>query len=288
MLDRLVFYNHFGAGDLFESREFIKEIMQKIPAEQYFYAHGKSPRMFADIPNLEYSQVSEIMNGVAPYVKDNNNLYINTWIGRDGKYVLPQVGCIIDRNYEMFNDIIFDLGYGLLDKSLYEYLPQVDFSKFEINSVDDFVKSNSTTQKILLCNGWVGSEQAKNFDFTPMITFIAEKNPDKLFLVTQELDEWADNIIFTSDITKTSDGFDLNEISYLAKFVDVIIGRKSGPFVFAHNKEVWYDGSKKSLSFTYAKHSSHFVLSDELPLQKFWSPATDFQGVVDKIGEVIG
>lgn len=289
MYDKLIFYCHFGAGDLFESREFVKEIMRIIPAGEYFYAHGKSPRMFLDIPELKYMTVTPEMSAVDKFKIDGNTLYINTWIGRDGRYVLPQVGCVIDKNYEMFNDILTGLGYPNLSKPYLEYLPVVDFSYFYTEKIDEFLPNMADSLKVLVCNGPVQSSQAENFNFDIPIRLLAEEHPEVSFIVTELTQSLVkNNITSTSRIIQhPSYGFDLNEISYLAKFCDIIIGRKSGPFVFAHNRDVWYNGNKKSLSFTYAKHSSHFVQEDTLPLRKYWSPATRAEDVVKEIERLL-
>lgn len=286
MYDSLVFYNSFGAGDLFESREFIKEIMSTVEASEYFYCHSKNSRMFSDIPNLKYNSIDGRMSASVPFSVIDNRLFINTWIGHNSKYVLSQVGCVIDKNYEMFNDTLRKLSLPLLSKPFIEYLPTVDFSYFNTKSIDKFFSRNKYKKSVLVCNGTVNSNQADNFDMSIPIKVVAAENKDTLFLTTQEITTSIENIVPCHTITNSEDGFDLNEISYLAGYVDVIVGRKSGPFVFAHTKDVWYS-NKKSLSFTYAKHSSHFVQSDDLPLKKYWSPCTKAQEVIEEIGKVI-
>lgn len=287
MYDKVVFYCHFGNGDLFESREFVKDMMNIIPAKHYYYAHGKNKRMFIDFPNMGFTEITEDMNGMKDCSIKDNNLYLNTWIGRDSKYVLHRVGCVIDKSFEMFNDILDKYKLGKLTKGLLEYIPNPNYGYFQTNSIDKYLRETIGRNKILVCNGWVGSMQAQNFDFTPAIESVAANHSGMDFLVTQKFETQLSNIKFTSDLIKTNDGFDLNEISYLAKFVDVIIGRKSGPFVFAHTRDVWYDGDKKSLSFTYEKTSSHFLLQSDLPLHKFWSPATTTETVIDAMENVI-
>jgi hypothetical protein len=285
MYDKLIFHCSFGSGDLFESREFIKEIMQIIPANEYFYAHGKNKRMFEDIQNLQYTTVTEDMVATDKFKIIDNTLLLNTWIGRDGKYVLSQVGCVISKNYEMFNDILSSIGVSKLSRPYLDYIPQLDYSVCKTDRIDRFIEKHPE-QKILVCNGIVNSMQAENFDLTSDIEQVSRKYSDKLFIVTN-VSFPGDNVVSTQEIIKSDDFFDLNDISYLATKCDVIIGRKSGPFVFAHNRDVWYDGSKKSLSFTYAQHSSHFVEENTLPLQKFWSPATKDDDVIREIERVI-
>lgn len=286
MYSSVVFYNHFGAGDLWESREFIKEIMTTIPAEEYYYCHQRNPRMFEDIPNLKYNPVDSRMKEKNPFVVIDNRLFINTWIGRDSKYVLPRVGCVIDKNYEMFNDTLVRSGNPKLSKPYIEYLPTFDYTKLNRKPIDKFVKSCKGKRLVLFCNGNVNSMQAENFSFEDVIYRLSLIYKDSVFVVTQALPIKTDNIFYTGDVIRSTDGFDLNDISYLATKVDAIVGRKSGPFVFAHSKEVWYS-DKKSISFTYAQHSSHFVQGDSLPLRKYWSPATKVDEVTKRIVEAL-
>lgn len=186
----------------------------------------------------------------------------------------------------MFNDILTEAGEPILSKPYLEYLPTVDYSYFHTKDVDKFISEHKDQKKVLICNGNVQSLQAFNFSFMNTIYSLAYKYKDIVFIITQGLPVQEDNIFPTDYVIKSEGGFDLNEISYLANFVDIIIGRKSGPFVFAHPKEVWYS-NKKSLSFTYGREASHFVLEDTLPLRKFWSPAQDEQEVLKVIEDVI-
>lgn len=288
MIDRLFFYSHFGAGDLFESREFVRDIMDFVPANQYIYAHTKNPRMFIDMPNLGYSKITQKMNVTLPYVKEGKDLYINTWIGRNSKYVLSKIGCVIDKSYEMFSDILKDLSLPAFRFPFIEYIPMVDYSYLHTENIDRFIEEHRNKYKtiVLICNGKVFSMQAENFDFTPVISDLAFRRKDCLFLTTEHTGIEMTNLFNVPNIIKAVDLFDLNEISYLATLVDVIVGRKSGPFCFAHNRDVWYS-NKKSLSFTYAEHSSHFIQGNKMPLRKYWSPAIDQKEVIRKIEEVI-
>ena len=287
MFDKVVFFNHFGNGDLFESREFVRELMQILPAEEYQYAHAKNKRMFSDFPELKKVDLNNNTNVNRGLYKVDNTLYINTWIGRDSSYVLPNIGCVVDMNLKMFNDMLRHGNLPQLRKSFEHYVPEVDFSYFGKDELDERMSAFEGKKKVLICNGRVFSLQAENFNFTPIIKFLISKHTDTEFFVTQKIDVERENLHFTEDITKTEDGFDLNEISYLATKCDVIIGRKSGPFVFAHPVDVWNDGRKRSLSFTYGKEASHFVRQDIFPLRKHWSPEVSYHGVVTDIERVL-
>ena len=94
-------------------------------------------------------------------------------------------------------------------------------------------------------------------------------------------------IVYTSKFIKTEDGFDLNEISYLSLFTDTIIGRCSGPHVFAQVLDNWMNPNKKSISFTYTIEGSHFVLMQPLKMKKYWSSANNPDIVFRHISEII-
>lgn len=288
MLDKLIFYNHFGAGDIFESREFVKEYMKKIPAKEYFYAHGKNSKILSDIPLLKFMEVTPLMDAMKPFIRKENSLYINTWIGRDGKYVLPGIGCTVEYLFLMHNEILKWIGKEPLEKVPEEYIPDIDYSFYEgTRSVSKFCNEN-TERKILISNGPVQSNQAFNFNFDPSIDMLADRYPDILFILTSGSTVQKDNVLFTSDIISGAEGFDLNEISLLSTYCDTQIGRNSGPHVFSQVRRNWFDSNKVSLSFTYQKTGSHFVLTDELPMKKFWSPLVDTDEVFYVMGEVVG
>ncbi len=286
MNDAVVFYNHFGNGDIFESREFVKEYMEKIPAKDYYYAHGKPPRILADIPELQFTDVTEIMDGMNAITLVNGTIYINTWIGRDGRYVLPGIGCTVEKLYEMHNDILTALGIRRLEKEMFDYIPNIDYSYYNISYVQEFLDDHPK-QKVLISNGNVYSNQAVNFDFTPAVDMLAKVMPEVTFILTQDADISRDNVIFTSDIIETDDGFDLNEISYLSIFCDTHVGRSSGPHVFAQVRENWLDSNKVSLSFTNMECASHFVWRLQTNMKKRWSGSTDVAGVYQAMFDAV-
>lgn len=283
---KVIFYNHFGNGDIFESREFVKEYMEKIPADNYYYAHGKNPRILADMPELQFTEVTDVMKAIHAAVITDDILYINTWIGRDGRYVLPGIGCVVENLYHMHNAILEGLGFEPLQKDMFDYVPSIDYSYYDTSTIDAFCKEHPD-RKVLISNGPVHSNQANNFDFTPIIEMIAMTFPEITFIITSPADVQKDNIFFTSDIIRTDDGFDLNEISYLSLFCDTHIGRNSGPHVFAQVRENWLDETKASLSFTYQKVASHFIYGLSVEMQKYWSPCTDALEVHDVMSRVI-
>lgn len=287
MYDNVYFYCHFGAGDVFESREFVKAWMKLVPARKYFYAHGKHPSILADIPELNYCEVTPLMGGMNDVYTVGNDLYVNTWIGRDGSYVLPGIGCVVEQHYRMHNNLLSKVTDKRLPGEPYQYLPTLDYSYYKTDTIDKFVKDYGDADKILISNGPVQSCQADNFDFTPAIQILADKYPNKLFIATQFISELTLDNLFYTNLLIEKQGFDLNEISYLSSFCNKIVGRSSGPFTFASTLQNWNDPNKTFISFTYTWWGSSFAVNQPTQAKKLWTSETSIESIVDVISKGI-
>lgn len=286
--DKICFYSHFGNGDLFNSREIVRDIVQSNPST-YFYAHSKSPRMFADIPQITHSKLYDFMRSDKAYIiGQENDLYINTWIGRDPKYVLPGIGCTLPNYIAMFQEILKEVGLKPLQGDEIDYIPQIIFKYFEISGVDKFLKEHGRENNVLICNGNSQSNQSINFSFEPVIIRLVNDLPQYKFIITEPINYSADNLFYTGDITKTSDGFDLPEISYLSLNCNPIIGRPSGPCVFCQTIENMYL-SRNKVFLIFSKHINSASLSFSKNLMRilYHSTATDEESVYNNIKSVV-
>lgn len=287
MYNKVIFYCHFGNGDIFESREFVKRWINLVPADEYYYSHGKDTRILLDMPNVKFKSATEHMLQTRGIWDDRNgNLYVNTWIGRDWRYVLPGIGCTVERLLDMHNDMLSVYSLGRMDEPVINYVPTIDYSAYNIGGVDKFVSSNKN-EMIFIDNGLVQSSQAENFDISPAIEYVSSNNPDKTFIVTHRVDFDNSNVVYTGDIIGSNTLFDLNEVSYISRFCTTLIGRNSGPHVFSQVRENVSDSNKKLLSFTYHPLGSSFVVNTDVKITKYWSGATDDINVINKMEEVI-
>lgn len=299
VFDTVIFYNHFGNGDLFNSREFIKELIQKGLGKRYIYAHAKSKAMFQDIPEIErmFPVPSHCQTHSHYKVLDNDTLgltlYLNTWIGVESKYVLPGIGCTIEKNLERYNAILKELELSFrLDQNTIEYLPKIDYGKLDqekLENIDKFMLNYPTVDNIvLISNGDVQSNQAQNFDFTPIIQRLVNTYPDNLFITTQDTGIIASNLTTTADIINTYNLFDLNYISYLSTYCDVIIGRASGPYCFTQIYENMLDPFKTFLTFSYTPEGAYFLLDRSgIGANTSWSSETSTEGVFNEICKIL-
>jgi len=282
MLDNLCFYNHYGNGDIFESREFVREIITKFPADNYIYYIARPPRLMLDIPEILTDNVNFppfLSNGNA-FQRVNNDLYINTWIGRDSKYVLPGSACTLEKLYEMYNDILGEINGSKLDKEPIDYLTTVNYSLFDISKINEFMESNLNSKKVYINNGLVYSLQADNFSMNDSIVRLADKYKNILFFTSDLVYIDRDNIINANDFTQSS--VNLMELSYLSTFCDMIIGKNSGPHVVTWTRENCFS-NKINITFSYKKECEHFVYSTPITMKKYWTSSTDAFTFIDDI-----
>ena len=286
MYNSVVWYNFLGNGDIFNSKEFIRKMMQIIPAKEYYHASAKSPRILDDIDNLIPITLNNYCDNAKHFQIVDNNLYMNTWIGLDSKYVLPGIGCTIEKNLERYNWILHEIGINeQLDYSnIFNFIPQVSkISEESFQKIKLFLISHKNP--ILISNGDVWSDQAENFNFSPIIKRVCEEFSTTRFILTENANLFLPNITYTEDIF--GGGYDLNEIGYLSTFCPIIIGRSSGPYVFSQNRGNIMNPQKKFLSFTRHSNASKFFYTVVAPCKLKWSPATDEETVFKKICEVI-
>ncbi len=258
MYETVGFYNHFGNGDIFESREFVRTIMVLLPASEYVYYNGKSPRLLMDIPNLRVdNNVTANLLPTSPVIVEGNSVYINTWIGRDSRYVLPGIGCTVEMLYKMYNDILRTFSDVQLPGTPIDYLTDFDYTQFDIKRISNFAKMGPPG--IFISNGNVQSSQASNFDMTDLILRLAWRLPTTTIFITQSLPcTLPKYVVDANSLVSPELDSNLVELSYLSTFCNLIVGRNSGPHVFAWTKKNCMS-DKMNLTLTYNINSRHFV-----------------------------
>jgi hypothetical protein len=167
------------------------------------------------------------------------------------------------------------------------YLPEVDYSYFNVTNVDKFV-ANNDRKKILICNGKPMSNQSFESDMNEVIELFAKQNEDIDFICTKKIKANVFNILCTDDIIQDTEQFftgvnpywfdrphntcDLNEISYLSTKCDAIVGKNSGPFVFCETGKNLKDESKTIVSFCKGPNES---MSNKVKVKCNYKHVTD-------------
>jgi len=281
----IIFYNKYHNGDIHVSRGFISKFchpwkgsakaVSQFHEYGLFYSHKNDPCLTEDlklIKHLTDFKNTEENKLIHTY---ENNVVLNTWYRTENnKYIQLSNGINFDCLYFIFKDIFSYFGINIEDISEdpLDFFPSVNFDYINTKNIDEFNSNNKIT--ILACNNETMSSQSSNFDFSKIFLQLAKIYTDKIWILTNHFNFDRDsypNVLFASEIIKKENGSDLNEISYLSTKCDVIIGRASGPFTFAINRQNIEDPNKTLLSFsrlgtTYdrdsTKPSNHFWLGE--------------------------
>lgn len=237
---RLIFYNNWHNGDIHSTREFIKDIIKKTNFDQYYYLHNNSPKILQDIDGLIYGKPDQYCSDMNIHFQINDNIYVNVWIGIG--YFLEDIGVpTIKSYYTLFSHIYYKLGIQL--EKMEFYVPEINYDKYDISNINEFL-SNNNRRRVLIDNVQGHSYQTGDFNFNVIIEKLANDFPNIDIIITNDKSNIKkDNIYYTSDIIRTSGG-DLNEISYLSTFCDIIIGRSSGPYNLSVVKKNIHDINK--------------------------------------------
>jgi hypothetical protein len=250
----IFFYNAWHNGDLHVSRTFIRYILENIKADSYNYLHSNSTKILQDIVNLNQLPFkNEIIdkNSQDGYLKKNQNYYINTWYGSYNFDYLRNKEMNIFVLFNIFKRTLKELfDHEILNDPLY-FLPKIDYTKFDIKNVDNFILKDKR-RKVLICNNNVDSGQSENFSFDPIIEKLSKDYPNILFIVSNIFKDHIiekNNIFYCNRLCSNIYDNNLNEIGYLSKFCDVVVGRYSGPQSFAGTYENFLDTSKTFINF---------------------------------------
>jgi hypothetical protein len=278
-MKNILLYNQFHNGDLFYSRIFLK-ILGECNIK---YFHNCKLGLFCDLPHVEEHKLEELN----AYKQNNDFPIINTWIGQDNFKYLKSVntGCSFENHLFLAKHLAKQIN-TYADADCSEYIPSINYTLIpRYNEISDTMKAlkHTFSHIVLISNGDVQSGQSQNFDFSNIVQKLSLQHPEKLFLITKNIDKKNKNVMYTSDITNTIP--DLLQISYISRYCDIIIGRASGPFCFSHTKENLLDSKKIFISFCNDKNEGIFYQKQK---SKFaWHNNYSSENIIEIINKCI-
>lgn len=275
MMNKIIFFNHFHKGDLHTHKEFIRHIQSELPNVEFEYMHNNAEKLTAEL-NIPLVDSPNELNNKEPFYMDEDALYINSWVGCNWDVFCKHGGINMLTLYEQWEGIVaqindvFDTDIKLREEKE-SYLPKINYNALSITGVDQYINSTVGARKILICNNVPQSNQSFGSDMREHILPFAEMYPDTHFICTNKFDtDGHSNIKFTADIIGPVEDGDLQEISYLSTYCDVIVGKNSGPFVFCETYDNYMDETKTFVSFN-TKHPDyedvHETMSKDLNIK---------------------
>jgi hypothetical protein len=245
MYDNVYFFNTANNGDIHLSRNFVKYCSNLIEAKNYFFVHQKNKKITYDLKPKILTLNKDLNNLKHKLVyKENNDVYINTWIGN------------AERGYAAENTIDHNVYYNMFQKAMNilnipfspepeEVLPDIDFNKYNFNFKETF-SDLKNTKNILFCNNNFLSGQSFEINMDDILEVLTDKYKEYNFIITNETNLRKKNINYLYDYFHYDDsGSDLIECSYISLFCEHIIGRNSGPHSLTYTKSNLLDSTKK-------------------------------------------
>lgn len=290
MANKIIFFNHFHRGDLFTHKEFtrqVKEELASVPLEYWHFNHQKLNRDLG-IPLTGFPD--RLDRNIKFYSLDNSTLFVNTWIGTYGEIFNKHGGVnlqsLSDSWKEIYKQInsFFSSNIQVSD-DLQRYIPRIDYNAYNLENVNKFLNDRSN-KKVLICNGIPMSNQSFASNLENEIKHFANKYINIDFICTANFKAEYPNIFFTDDIIQDSEMYsfnapwhdrpqnncDVNEISYLSRHCDLIVGKNSGPFVFCETYDNYMDSSKTIISFSRGAQES---MSNSINMKCRYNLVTD-------------
>jgi len=268
---KIIFFNHYHRGDLLTHKEYVRQIKEELPEVEFGYMHFNHAKLTRDLDIPKVGEPTDLDPKV-PYYQDGDVLYINTWIGSTWDIFCNYGGINMNSLWWQWERILptINMAMGLqpedhikLRAEKESYLPTIDFTKFNVASIDEYLEQSKDKKKILICNGAPKSGQSFAYNMESFVHTVANKFPNIDFICTEKFPVTLSNIVFTDDIIKDSEieekrapwedrpinNCDVQEISYLSENCNAIVGKNSGPFVFCETKNNYMNPNQKFLSF---------------------------------------
>jgi len=291
----IFFFNPCRNGDVHVSRTYIRDIINKLPNNKYYYIQNHLYTrgfILRDIRDLNKSSFDvNRINPDASIIQMPEATFVNTWYGQSNFKYFPPLSknnadsCSFYILYDLFKDIFNFLNIEL--ESFQFYLPQINFDRIEkTKEIDIFFQNNTFEKYVLICDNPVQSGQSSNFDFKPILKELSDTYKDVAFISTSPNNfNHSPNLFSTNEIINLD--FDLNEISYLSTKCDTIVGRGSGPYTFSLISENLLNESKKFVAFTNTEIVGLGLRQNDYKCQLNWSNDYSQDNIIKKIIEFL-
>ena len=291
---KIAFYNAYHNGDIHVSRQFVKYVIEHVPAESYTYFHRNSERLLLDIPELTARPFGECQgfDGNSRSQNVDGTIVLNTWYVVSP--VFPQNSCNLNSLYHLFKDHFAQhFTYQLTEPSQY-FIPTIDFHYYSTDSCRRYLDSCVDYRlKVLVCNDdpKSGQSNVSGAKLTEAVRAVAAKHSDVLFLFTkkqalQESRQPLFNVCYTPDIIGLPAYVtNLNENAYVSTRCDVVIGLASGAYTFSYIQDNLLNPDKTMVCFTTEERIGRWV--DKIKANIISSPCFEAKEVEALIDNVI-
>jgi hypothetical protein len=279
IISSIYFHNNFHNGDVHLSRNFVRNYVKLLNAENYFYIHNCDPKITFDLdPEVktisDYAKTNSLQEKLLHV--DENKLFINTWIGTENKKFLKKFGLNYNCYRQIFFEVLKNFEIDFLDHNEEDLIPKIDFSKYNIeiknSNIFDKIENN-----VLFCNNDFKSGQSLIFNMDFFLEKKSKEFSNLNFIVTNPTNVKNHNIFNLKDFIQTT-GSDLIECAYISQFCRYIVGRSSGPYTFSIMKENLLDSNKNFICLSFREEYTCWY-EKHLCKKKWFDKIKDFENI---------
>lgn len=253
MFEKIIFYNGASFGDNCLSRSLVKYVVQNIPSKEYIYHIRYTSKILKDIDGLTFKEFPDnnlIVGESDGWKIIDNILYVNTWCIANNFLYHKKNGCTLTTLYNIFRDGIKFYCNHDIPNNILEFVPDINFLKFEISNVNSFFENRKNLYKnVLIANGKAQAGQSSDFDFDTVVNKLSDILPDYTFFMSNyPKNIYKNNVFYCKDIININEN-DIVESSYFGNFCEFIIGRASGVYTYCLNKDNLIINPKQFICF---------------------------------------
>jgi hypothetical protein len=271
--EKLVFFNQWRNGDCFICKEYVRDIVERFSSDvDIFYAHNNHPNIVGDLP-VKFITLNDMpkMNMFMPMGLDTNTktMYINTWVGC---WIGKHMGDKDHANFYILHDMwknIYDALEIKMKGDYNYYLPRIHWDNFDLTEPKEYLKRIEDKRLVFFSNGKQQSEQSSMGDMRNIIRNLTEEFKDIEFYATDPVDFEAPNLT----VCEHESGF-LNQLGYITTKAELIVGKNSGPFTYAHVKDNINDYKKTFMCFSH-KMKDCLLGEGEYHCNSYFNDTTD-------------
>ena len=290
----IVFYNHFHNGDCFVSKMYVQDLIFQIrqhrPDIEFYYAHNNHPGIIADVaaeyvPAHAYDYDRYLRMGTRA-----DDILINPWVGawqgeifNHGEHINYLRLHAIWRRYYTALGRLLNIELAFSDDAKF-YVPYIDADYYRQDLIRNYMQGYAKKRKVLICNGPAKSGQSQMGDFVAEIDALSQEYPAVQFIATQRTGIRRLNVSHTADIFALDS--DINEIALLSRHCDLIVGKNSGPYSFAHHRANMLDANKTFACFS-TRDTDMLNAQQDWPAEFHHSAVTDTAGVISTLRQLI-
>lgn len=233
-MEKIVFFNHSGIGDIIVSKPFCKAICNIFKPKNVFYAHNYDYRITSDIANfLDIKKLPVNQNSAV--LHQDTTTYINTFFSNQNTFSSNTIEvCYYEFLFNNFNDMLKSNFNQTLTDNVDELMLLANYNKDSFYKQKIPLLSDETKKKVLIYNQKTFAGQSDNAGMNLLIDNLCKRFESIIFYISNDHKPSTSNCFNLRQILTPSYArsvCDISDIAQISKFCNTIVGPANGPLM---------------------------------------------------------